>query len=81
MGMIDTFIFTKEELEVYLDTVKPVIVRNLVENNLIEPEKADKWCEEHTVLLRKKSIFRTLSDKWKKNTEASGEFILIVKRT
>jgi len=81
MARIDMFSFTNEELEEYLDAVKPVIVRALVRDGFMESEEADEWCKQHTVLLRKKSFFRTLTDKWKKDEEAEGSYIIVVKRT
>ena len=74
------FSFTHEELETYIDNIKPVIVVGLVKSGLLDADDADKWCEEHTVLLRKKSLFRTISDKWKKDEETKGNYVIVVKK-
>lgn len=78
---VDIFNFTREELEDYIDAVKPVVVRGLVSSGLITDEEGEEWCENHTILLRKKNIFRTLTDKWKKDKEADGRYIIVVKKT
>jgi hypothetical protein len=73
--------YTKESLEEYSDQVKIAIMTSLVSEKILEQEAADEWCANHTVILRKKSIFRTLTDKWLKSEKERGDFILIVKRT
>lgn len=74
--------FSKEDMENTLDEAKIAIVRALVREHLLTPEVADDWCRDNTIILAPKSVFRTISNIWKKEKEApSGCYILIVKNT
>lgn len=66
---IESFTFTKDEFEDNLDDVKAVIVSSLVRSNLLLEEDADKWCSEHTIIIKKKSLFRSFIQKIKKEPE------------
>jgi hypothetical protein len=47
----------------------------------LDLQKVDEWCQNHTVVLRKKSIFRTISDSFTKAEEFTKGFIIsIVKK-
>ena len=48
---------------------------------ILDKDIADEYCRTHTVILRKKGFFRTLSDLWNKNTGISNdrEIILVVR--
>jgi hypothetical protein len=73
--------YTKEQLEDYSDQVKIAVMRSLVNEKFFEQEQADEWCENHTVVLRSRSIFRTITQKWLKSEKTEGDFVLVVKKT
>ena len=74
-----TYIGAQTELEETADTIKVSILSHLVNDKLIEKAKADDWCKSHTIIFRKKSFFRTITNTWEKRKESSGgEYILIV---
>ncbi len=77
---MEVMTYTKEQLEEYSDQVKIAIIHALVDEEVLEKDSADEWCENHTVILRKRSLFRTLTEKWLKSTKEKGDFILVVKR-
>jgi hypothetical protein len=56
-------------------------MRSLVNEKVLEQEQADEWCENHTVVLRSRSIFRTITQKWLKSEKTEGDFVLVVKKT
>ena len=78
---IDTYHFTQSELEDFSDKMKVIIVQALVNDGLIDAKSVDLWCANHTVIMRKKSVFRTISDLWKrkKKHESGVTFIVIEK--
>lgn len=55
---------TNEEMEDFADQVKSVILSALVKEKKLENDEAEEWAESHTLIIRKKNIFRTLSNKW-----------------
>ena len=65
-------------LEDYADSVKVIIVGALAGDGLIDKEIADTWCSEHTVIRRKKNIFRTISKLWRDTEEAEGMYMMVV---
>jgi hypothetical protein len=70
-----------DELESLMDTIKLVIIRSLVTEKVMKEEEADKWCEEHTVIIRKKSFFRTITDKWlREKKEKENDILIVVKK-
>ena len=48
-----------EDLEANADATKVAILIALVNENLIDVKTAEEWCETHTIIFRKKNIFRT----------------------
>lgn len=71
---------TKEDLEVNADLCKVTILRELVAEGLMDEKIADKWCAAHTVILRKKNLFRTISKLFKKEEESEGLLYIVVKQ-
>jgi len=63
------YTYDSTDLEDLADFVKVQIMRALVSEGYLSKDDADDWCEVHTVVMRKKSIFRTLLDRWKKAEE------------
>jgi len=60
------------------DFVKTVILKRLVKDGLLGEEEADTWCASHTIILRKKSLFRTISSAWDKKEEIVDGYYYIV---
>jgi hypothetical protein len=79
MGVISTWTLTARDLEEMYDGVKALVVRQLVIDKLIDPHEADDWCEAHTIIIRNKGFFRTISDKWFKRKSNDNEVTMIVK--
>jgi len=75
---MNIYSLTKDDLENTADKIKPVVLAALVKDGLISQADAETWCENHTVILRKKSFFRTLSDKWHKTKDDSGLIYIVV---
>lgn len=67
-----TYTMTNEDLEETADVVKVTVLDALVKEGFIKYEEADTWCASHGVKVIKKNIWRTLSDKWRKETECEG---------
>lgn len=65
--------YTEREMEENFDAVKVTILRSLVADGLLDLDVADKWSKSHTVLLRPKSIFRTLSKLWSDAKDETSE--------
>jgi len=63
---MEVYNLTNEEMEDGYDKVKTVILEALVSDNLLDGDEAEKWCLEHTIILKKKPFFRTISDKFSK---------------
>jgi len=77
---IETYNLTPTELEDFIDVAKVNILNSLVWEGLIKSTlDAEEWCRTHTVVIRKKSFFRTLSDKWFKQKDDKGVALLVIK--
>jgi hypothetical protein len=72
---------TIRDIENSIDHAKAVILANLVEEGLLSREDADKWSLFHHVLIRKKTIFKSLlSTVWKDAKESDdSEYYVVVK--
>ncbi len=77
---ISTYDISKEELEDFADNAKAVAVHALIEEDLLTAEKGEEWCKSHTIIFRKKSFFRTISNKWFKTEDDEGLIPIVVKR-
>lgn len=73
-----SYVMTNEELEDNADVVKVVVLTALVLGGHLTKEKADEWAEEHTILHKKKNIFRTITDKWAKEKVEDSQYYYIV---
>lgn len=67
------------EIEELLDSSKTIILASLVAEGYIADDVADDWCRNHTLVVRKKTMFRTISKLWKRAAEAVGFYVLCVK--
>ncbi len=76
------FSMTNEELEDKADIVKQAVLAALVKDGMLKAEAADEWAEKNTVLHRRKSLFRTLTDKWSKEKYETNlyHYIVVSKR-
>lgn len=73
-----TYSLTKEDLEDWGESFKTAIVSALVSENIIELSVADEWCASHTVILKKKSIFKTISNLFSNATSEDRSYRLLV---
>lgn len=70
---------TKEGLEEDLDVVKVSVLKVLVRDGLLDVKTADKWCEEHGIILLKKTMFRSISNLWRDDkVSVNNHFIHVV---
>ncbi len=74
----DTFLFDIPKLEDAYDTVKILVLEGLIRDNLIDEKKAEKWAQNNTMIIRKKSIFKTLSDRWKNEKTSNNQHTTIL---
>lgn len=80
MAAIELRSYTVRQAEMFADQIKVAILQALVADKTLPQETADEWAEMHTVLLRPKSLFRTLTDKWRKaKTEQNADCVIVVK--
>ena len=81
MATMELYRMTRKELEDFADQVKAAVVSALVGEGYCEEETADQWCARHTILLRNKSIFRTITKLWKEDEGYElADVVMIVKR-
>ena len=73
------FNISNEEL---VESVKVAVLKSLIKQNLIEENIAEEWCENHTIIFKKKSFFKTISDKWLKEKELTenNTYLIVVKK-
>ena len=76
---MELYQLTKENLENTADEIKVVILSALVSGGYITLDAAEVWCENHTVILRKKRFFRTWSTRWRKEKEDGLVYIVVKK--
>ena len=81
MSTIETWSYTKSDMEESFDRVKTIVVRALVEEGALDEKLADEWCAEHTVILAKKGFFRTITDRWSKDKRDESSYLLKVVRS
>jgi hypothetical protein len=79
VGTIQTYNFSQTEAEDFMDKTKSVVMSALVKEGVLEYEEAEEWSKTHTVILRKKTIFRTITNIWTEATEIDGSYLLVVK--
>ena len=70
--MMYAYTLSPEELEGLADRVKVIVLDALVRKGLLDKDEADRWAANHTLIQRKKSIFRTISNLWSKEKEEKG---------
>jgi len=77
---MEVYSLTIEELEDNLDACKASVLTALVNEELLDLEKAKDWSENHTVLIRRKSFFRTITDKWLNEPKNDMIKMIVVKK-
>lgn len=75
MTTMSTWTFDKETLEETLDVAKSVTLADLVNEGLLSKDVAEHYCASHVLIIKKKSIFRTISDRWFKEKERKGLYL------
>ena len=78
MGTIAMYSLMASEIEDIADTVKACVLRALASDGLIEEQAADNWAAVHTVIVRKKTVFRTLTSLWRDMQETDGLYYIVV---
>lgn len=73
-----TYTFTNEQLEETLDTSKIIVLKSLIKEGMIDMDRAEDWCKNHTVLVKEKSFFRTISNLWRNTKKSSDSLVLII---
>lgn len=71
---------SQEQMEESADGVKTAIIEALEREGKFTEVEADEWCQTHTVVFRKKNIFQTISNLWKKASASDGFYIIVVKK-
>ena len=54
------------------------LLDSLVCQGLIDSKTANRWSENHTIVIRSKGFFRTLTDKWKTTKTSNANFFIVV---
>lgn len=78
MTAIETYTYTKAELEDNADVAKTAIVKALITEGFMKIDDAEEWCKTHTVIIKKKPFFRTITDLWIKKKEDDNRFYYTV---
>lgn len=71
------FHMTKADLEDEMDFVKVVLLRALVAEGLLNKDCAEEWAKSHSLVLRKKGFFRTLTNLWGKEPEFEHHYLVV----
>lgn len=77
---MEVYNLIKAQLEDHMDVTKEVVIGALVSEGVLDKDIAEEWSATHTIILRKKSFFRTLSNKWNKEKKSDNDFLLCVKK-
>jgi len=80
MGALEVYSLTASEIEDIADTVKVGILDALARDRTIglDEKVANDWAATHTVIVRKKTVFRTLTSLWKNTPEANRLYYIVV---
>lgn len=78
MSSYNVYTLDREQLEEMADKIKLVVLNALVEEGRMTFEEADKWCKEHTIIQKKKTFFRTLSDLWTKTETVKDAYYWVI---
>ena len=78
MASIEMYSLTKAQLEDHIDTAKAAVLKALADDGIVDRDVADRWCANHTVLLRGRTIFRTFTDWFNKTREEKDHWRFVV---
>ena len=78
MTTIQTWNLSKEEMEDFMDHAKAAVMKSLVREGVLDLEEADEWSKTHTIILKKKNFFRTITNIWEQEQETDGTYVLVV---
>jgi len=79
--MTTIYSYTNAQREDEADNIKALILFDLEKQGLIEKKIAEEYCETTTILLRNKSFFRTLTDRWRKKKSSDNMNYIVVEIT
>lgn len=75
---MEIFSYGQSDLEDNFDNVKSAILVALAKEGVIEETVAEEWSKTHTIIVRKKSFFRTLTNLWwKEKDNIAGQFTIL----
>lgn len=77
MTMQNAGIYTNEDLEGNFDCIKAVVLKALAKEGVIEYEVAEEWSKTHTIIIRKKSFFRTVTNLWREEKEFDESSVIL----
>jgi hypothetical protein len=72
---LTSWTFDQQQLEDHQDMVKVAVLQALVAEGIVTEAVAESWSAIHTVKLAEKTLWRTLSDRFKK---AEKNTVLVV---
>jgi len=75
---METFTITERGIEESADAIKAVVLTSLVKDGLLSFDDAEEYAKTHTVLYRKKSFFRTITNLWNKQEYDDDKFYFLV---
>ena len=80
MSSIRMLSLTREELEEAYDHVKVVMMQSLMDEAMLRmtKEQVDEWCANHTIVIARKSLWRTISDKWRSIEDNADTYHIVV---
>ncbi len=74
---MEMYSYTRSDLEDTFDSVKVAILLALIKEDVVKAEAAEEWAKTHTVIVREKSFFRTLTDLWGKEGTTTSRFTIL----
>lgn len=73
------YTLSTEEYEEAMDHAKAAVISALVKEGVMTNEEGDEWSVSHTIIVRKKNVFKTfLSKFWDDSKKAEGNYLLVV---
>ena len=76
--VVDVYTVTKEQLEENYDIIKVSVLGALVAEKFLTEKEADEWAKTHSVALRKKPFFRTLTSLWSNEKTVEDKYYNII---
>ena len=81
MATTSYYQMTDSDMESTADIVKSAVLGALSRDGTLTEVEAEEWSEGHTLVMRKKNIFRTISDKFKKQDDSeNGQYWIVVRK-